>query len=481
MLHLCAWAFALIAAADGAGEAAKRPAVSRADLASALQRFERAFLDHRPEGQALVDANMAFEDVTQSFFRMDFGGAIAKLNESALELSLGRPPTANERWLASLKVQVEPPVVVAGAGDPTVRLRPMYATPDAKPSGVALLAVQGERIHRFSVGTEGESSPGAPAATALTLGGMGPGTWELVLELPEGMRLATGRRAMYVPRDLDELREANAERLARAIVSDETRSALATCRARNELLKMSPNEGRSVEFLADYNVLASEVAREIDAIEAGRNPYAKRKGDYWRILEAGSTRIPLRMYCPETLSLDDAAPLVIALHGAGGDENMFFDAYGQGAIKREADRRGFLVASPATFYFAANGKNLKPLLADLSRDYPVDADRVYVLGHSMGGAAAAVQARENADVLAAACCIAGGRGFGGAKGTAPTLVVAAELDAIVPAAAVEGGARAAIASGLPVEFRLSPNYGHTLVVESELGRCIDWLLDRRRR
>lgn len=481
MLHLCAWALALFAAADGAAEAPKRPAVSRADLALALQRFERAFLDHRPEGQVLIDANLAFEDVTQSFFRMDFGGAIAKLNEAALELSLGRRPTPNERWLASLKVQVDPPVVVAGGREPTVRLRPMYPTPDAKPSGLTLLAVQGEQVHRFPVGTEGAASPDAPAETALRVGGRATGTWELSLELPEGMRLATGRRATYVPGNLDELREANAERLARAPVLDETRSALATCTARNELLKMSPNEGRSVEFLADYNVLASEIAREIDAIESGRNPYAKRKGDYWRILEAGKTRIPMRVYCPDTLSLDDAVPLVIALHGAGGDENMFFDAYGQGAIKREADRRGFLVASPATFHFATNGKNFRPLVADLSRDYPIDADRVYVLGHSMGAAAAAVQARENADVVAAACCIAGGRGFGGAKTTAPTLVVAAELDAIVPAGAVEGGARAAIEAGLPVEFRASPNYGHTLVVEAELGRCIDWLLDRRRR
>ncbi len=45
----------------------KRPNVSRADIALAYQRFERAFLDHRPEGQGLVEANLVFEAVTKVF------------------------------------------------------------------------------------------------------------------------------------------------------------------------------------------------------------------------------------------------------------------------------------------------------------------------------------------------------------------------------------------------------------------------------
>lgn len=39
-------------------------------------------------------------------------------------------------------------------------------------------------------------------------------------------------------------------------------------------------------------------------------------------------------------------PLLVVLHGAGGDENMFPEAYGAGIIKRIAEKHGLLVASP---------------------------------------------------------------------------------------------------------------------------------------
>ena len=41
-------------------------------------------------------------------------------------------------------------------------------------------------------------------------------------------------------------------------------------------------------------------------------------------------KVPFRVFAPPTSDDGAKRPLIIALHGAGGDENMFMDAYGAG-------------------------------------------------------------------------------------------------------------------------------------------------------
>jgi dienelactone hydrolase len=118
---------------------------------------------------------------------------------------------------------------------------------------------------------------------------------------------------------------------------------------------------------------------------------------------------------------------------------------------------------------------LEPVLEDLSLTYPIDRGRVYVLGHSMGGGATSRLAAEQGSLLRAACCIAGFRGFPSQAKIPPTLVIAAENDAIIPAAGIEEAAKKGIADKLPITFELVPAYGHTLVVEAKLPEVIDWM------
>jgi hypothetical protein len=73
---------------------------------------------------------------------------------------------------------------------------------------------------------------------------------------------------------------------------------------------------------------AEEALKDLSVGEAyfGRS----RTGTYWLTLASQKSRVPVRLLAPETVVQGKPLPLVIAWHGAGGSENMFFDAYGNG-------------------------------------------------------------------------------------------------------------------------------------------------------
>jgi polyhydroxybutyrate depolymerase len=186
----------------------------------------------------------------------------------------------------------------------------------------------------------------------------------------------------------------------------------------------------------------------------------------------------MRVYRPAAAPGPAGWPLVIALHGAGGDENMFMDAYGGGLIKRLAGQHAFLVASPQTAAFSGPGAAdaFDRLVEALALDYPLDRSRVFVVGHSAGGMAASGLLAARPDRIAAAACLNGFSGIReGVTTIPPTFVSAGEFDPLIPPARIEPLAQRAKASGLPVEYHLVANYGHTLAVAKILPEAIAWM------
>ena len=92
-------------------------------------------------------------------------------------------------------------------------------------------------------------------------------------------------------------------------------------------------------------------------------------------------------YVPTTVTAP--APLVVLLHGAGGDSRSFLDEF-----KRDAERRGIILLS-----IQSSGRtwaqhepedteqdvrNIKASIRDLSAEAPVDSNRTAVMGFSDG-------------------------------------------------------------------------------------------------
>ena len=165
------------------------------------------------------------------------------------------------------------------------------------------------------------------------------------------------------------------------------------------------NRGR-VE-LADFNV-ATEIAKA-DAIAAGskggKDPFKGKTGDFERhyLLPGANEIMPYRVYVPAGYTASKATPLVVALHGLGGNEDGFFENYSQLPPKL-AEKHGFLLVAPLGFrrdgfYGSAlmggsdpasrrrveySEKDVLEVLSRMRAAYNVDESRIYLMGHSMG-------------------------------------------------------------------------------------------------
>jgi dienelactone hydrolase len=272
-----------------------------------------------------------------------------------------------------------------------------------------------------------------------------------------------------------EVRNALIARLAALDSTGTLAQPIASARARAALLVDTVSAERSAEFLTDPATLARAVTAEVSALEKGRNPYARAIGDLWRSYRgANGTAVPMRVIAPKAAA-SGAVGVLIALHGAGGDENMFAMGYGQGIAARLARENNLLFVSLATTPFMTSAVNFDSLTAVLGREYKLDATRIYVIGHSMGAGAAARLAQERPQALAAVVCLAGGSAVT-AAGAPPILFIGAQLDPVIPAVRVKTAA-AATPSGT---YEERANEGHTLMVRAGVLRGVPWMLQHTR-
>ncbi|MBL0173500.1 MAG: alpha/beta hydrolase [Gemmatimonadaceae bacterium] len=311
---------------------------------------------------------------------------------------------------------------------------------------------------RFAAAVAGVDS----ATVALTGSAIAPAPFALP-------RLVNGR-APSVARD------AFLARLATIDTTGPLAQAFVSARARAELLVDVPSRERSAEFLSDPAQLARDLAHEVGVLERGRDPYVGQAGDLWRVFRgANGVLIPLRIVAPAAAATSGTpVPVLIALHGAGGDENMFIDAYGQGVIATLALAANTIVVSPATSAFGVSPANFDSLMAVLRSEYRVNTARVYVLGHSMGAGVAARLAQQRPQQITAVACLAGGSAVA-VPNAPPIMFISAALDPIAPPRIVE-----AAANGTPTAtYRVLANEGHTLMVGNGVRMALPWLLAHR--
>jgi len=226
----------------------------------------------------------------------------------------------------------------------------------------------------------------------------------------------------------------------------------------------------------------------LDAIEAGADPFAGKHGDFRKayLSAVDHTLQPYRILIPEAYHAGKPAPLVVALHGMGGDENSIFDAYG-GAFKPAAEQAAFIAVCPkgrdsASMYRGSAEQDVMDVLAEVRRDYRIDPNRIYLMGHSMGGYGTWSIAMAHPDVFAALGPISGGGNPSGMAMIAqiPEYVVHGDNDPTVPVtqsrAMVEAGKKA----GASIVYVEVPGGNHMTVVAPQFGPMLEFFARQKK-
>jgi pimeloyl-ACP methyl ester carboxylesterase len=135
-----------------------------------------------------------------------------------------------------------------------------------------------------------------------------------------------------------------------------------------------------------------------------------------------------------------------------------------------------VIIAPGTYWITPNAAALGAIVDAMSYIYPIDASRVYLMGHSIGATAAMTAAARQPERVAAVVAFSGGGDFGQATRLPPTLVYCGELDPIVPASRLTAETERAKRSRLPVELRVLKDRGHTLVINDAMPKAVEWVL-----
>lgn len=460
--------------ATGCGWPSATQPATRADLLEALIAVEQTYADNPLDNDGRRATQQRFDNATLDFFLQQLSPAARELRRLAIELQTGRKDGAAGPTTALLRVRVAPATWRPGAGAVTLTAALLPSVDPPADFDVTLRAVHAdnpdevafERTLRVGAGRLREATLNVAAAAP-------PGVYLIEARGPDWARLTVARWRIST-QDLDALRTANATRLAALDFANERLAKAHTIAAsRNGLLQNAPAAETSAAYLANPDALATAVTAEIAALEAGDNPYRERTGEYWRVVAGAEPPLPLRLYVPTSAVVQPKAPLLIALHGFGGDEQLFFEGYGAGRCVALAERYGFILAAPRTEPLLTEPDLLAALLDELADDYDFDRSRVYLLGHSLG-ATAAVELARVADVAAVAL-FAGGQNIADATALPPTRLYAGRVDPIAQLVLLRQAVATARDRGVSIDLHVDDHAGHTLLVADQLDDAVAWL------
>lgn len=172
------------------------------------------------------------------------------------------------------------------------------------------------------------------------------------------------------------------------------------------LNRLAAGESLETDYPADR--LLKECEAAVKAIANKSSYYGSQQGgQYWIGVQTASKGVvPLRVQRVNQEPGSKKVPIVLALHGAGGSENLFFDGYGHGKVAKLAAERGWMVVAPRSSLSKAGHAET---IAELARLYPeIDTGKVLVVGHSMGAGEAMREANATPGKLAAVAALGGG-------------------------------------------------------------------------
>lgn len=247
--------------------------------------------------------------------------------------------------------------------------------------------------------------------------------------------------------------------------------------------------------MGQFDVAKELAAAEQVAAEAknGQDPWVGRTGDFKRhyFLKAAGEIMPYHLYVPAACAPPHPCPLIVALHGLGGNEDsMLGPLYN---VSKLAEQHGYIVAAPLGYrsdagYGAFRVSSQSNRRSDLSEEdvmevlqlvrqqYKIDENRIYLMGHSMGGYGTWAMAADHPEIWAALGPISGGGNPASVERfkTIPEVVVHGDADTVVPVTASRAMVDAMKKLGTEVKYIEVPGGSHISVAGSNMAAIFDF-------
>lgn len=229
----------------------------------------------------------------------------------------------------------------------------------------------------------------------------------------------------------------------------------------------------------------------VTSLKEGHDPFADAKGDVGMAYRStfDGQLVPYRVYIPKNYDKSKKYPLVVLLHGAGGDETNFLEGYA-GMFPKLAEERGYILASvngrgPLSGYRKENGgeQDVLDVLDLMKGRLNIDPARIYLGGHSMGGGGTWTVGLKYPERFSGLIPIAGSSAAvmpgleaevkSGKK--LPVMMVCGVKDALVQVAGCRTVAEKAKALDVPLKYAEYPTGDHLSVVPMSVPDIFNWL------
>ncbi|MCS7078623.1 MAG: hypothetical protein NZ585_01045 [Chloracidobacterium sp.] len=465
---------------SSAGQPAPSPAgpirfaEGRYELGRRTRALERAWMACR-DADRRAAAIPRVQTAVLGFFSGNTGIVAQSLDETTAALR-GQTPDAADRWAAALSVTPARALIDRRESMLDVTIAALYEVNMPRPNltlrlalGKAVTTVQLTAAtplpHRVRVACE-PAAQDQDVDTAL----------EVTVGTPDNPTRHTWRIGLSRARDLDRrlaALETAVASITKSLAPDTFDIERATLTMWLNLLKALREKPPLETDLAAAGLLrdAERLAAALRATPP-RSTLTNLTGEALVSLPTAKGTLPVRAWANP-----DAPVLVIAFHGAGGSENMFFDGYGDGELVRLCRARGWAAACPRV---TSPLDDYGPVIERLPARLAPKAKQIFIVGHSLGAVTTLVVATKYADRLAGIAPISGrAPGATGALKTLPTFVAAGTKDFSRPGS--EQLAERLRAQETPTTFKLY-EAEHLLVVPDALPDIFTWMdeLVRRR-
>lgn len=171
---------------------------------------------------------------------------------------------------------------------------------------------------------------------------------------------------------------------------------------------------------------------EVKALPQSPGALGDQQRHYW--FEAAGVEMPYRLYVPANYNAQSPTPLVVALHGYAGDQDYFFRFARD--VPAKAEEHGFIFVAPMGYNYGGwyglggpavrdeaattadimrNGHSVTALsemdvmnvIEIVRKEYNIDPGKMFLMGHSMGGAGTWYLGQKHADLWAGMAALSG--------------------------------------------------------------------------